>query len=65
MQSPTFIFYLTLSTLFIFLNLSNARTITVDQSGKGDFTTVQQAIDSIPSNNNEWTVIHLRAGVYK
>ncbi|KAK4595428.1 hypothetical protein RGQ29_013761 [Quercus rubra] len=65
MVSPTFIFYLTL-TLFLFLNVSTStKTILVDKSGKGQFTTVQKAIDSIPSNNKQWTIIHLNAGVYK
>ncbi|KAK9996357.1 hypothetical protein SO802_021043 [Lithocarpus litseifolius] len=61
-------FYFTLS-LFVFLNVSKAqtnitKTIIVDQSGKGNFIHVQQAIDSIPSNNQEWTIIHLNPGVY-
>ncbi|KAL4636594.1 hypothetical protein ACB092_03G020000 [Castanea dentata] len=34
-------------------------------SGKGQFTTVQKAINSIPSNNKQWTIILLNAGVYK
>ncbi|XVE89551.1 hypothetical protein DITRI_Ditri20bG0005200 [Diplodiscus trichospermus] len=41
-----------------------ANTIIVDQSGYGNFTTVQKAIDSIPSNNAVWTRIHVKAGVY-
>ncbi|KAM3704596.1 hypothetical protein ACJW31_03G017500 [Castanea mollissima] len=69
MQFLTFIFYFTV-TLFLFLNVSNAKgknatSILVDQSGKGHFKTVQEAIDSIPSNNNKWTIIHLNAGTYK
>ncbi|KAM4106781.1 hypothetical protein ACB094_04G091500 [Castanea mollissima] len=35
-----------------------------DQSGKGNFMHVQQAINSIPSFNQEWTIIHLNPGVY-
>ncbi|KAL6132784.1 hypothetical protein ACLB2K_065023 [Fragaria x ananassa] len=34
-----------------------SRTIVVDKSGLGNFTSVQQAIDSIPSNNLLWTRI--------
>ncbi|KAJ8752387.1 hypothetical protein K2173_004023 [Erythroxylum novogranatense] len=41
------------------------RTITVDLNGKGDFTKVQDAIDSVPSRNNVWTLIKLKAGVYE
>uniref|UniRef100_A0A7N2L4C6 pectinesterase n=1 Tax=Quercus lobata TaxID=97700 RepID=A0A7N2L4C6_QUELO len=70
MVSPKVIFYVTL-TLFLFLNVSKAqnktstKTIIVDKSGKGQFTTVQKAIDSIPSNNKQWTTILVNAGVYK
>jgi len=48
MQCLAFIFYFAL-TVFLFLNASEAqnesptKTIVVDQSGKGQFTTVQQA----------------------
>ncbi|KAK4567860.1 hypothetical protein RGQ29_003578 [Quercus rubra] len=61
-------FYFTLS-LFVFLIVSKAqtnitKTIIVDQSGKGNFIHVQQSIDSIPPNNQEWTIIHLKSGVY-
>ncbi|KAK7850975.1 putative pectinesterase 29 [Quercus suber] len=68
MQFLIFIFYFTV-TLFLFLNVSNAKgtnakSILVDQSGKGHFKTVQEAIDSIPSNN-KWTIIDLNPGTYK
>ncbi|KAK6242942.1 hypothetical protein QUC31_009351 [Theobroma cacao] len=41
-----------------------AKTITVDQSGHGDFITIQKAIDSIPSKNSVWIHIHVKAGIY-
>ncbi|CAK9138882.1 unnamed protein product [Ilex paraguariensis] len=41
------------------------RTITVDISGKGDFKSVQAAIDSVPEGNSNWIVVHLRKGVYR
>ncbi|CAI9776967.1 unnamed protein product [Fraxinus pennsylvanica] len=41
------------------------RTIYVDQSGKGNFQTIQSAIDSVPSNNNKWICIYIEAGVYR
>lgn len=39
-------------------------TIVVDQQGKGDFTTVQAAIDSIKENNDQWVKIHVNPGKY-
>ncbi|XWS76673.1 hypothetical protein CRYUN_Cryun01aG0197700 [Craigia yunnanensis] len=42
-----------------------AETITVDQSGKGDFKSVQNAIDSIPSNNNKWIHILISPGNFR
>ncbi|KAL5783721.1 hypothetical protein ACOSP7_008750 [Xanthoceras sorbifolium] len=41
-----------------------AKTITVDQSGHGDFNSVQAAINSIPQNNNQWIRVYVKAGVY-
>lgn len=41
------------------------RFITVDQHGRGDFTTVQAAIDSVPVNNAANTTILIKAGVYR
>ncbi|XP_062026566.1 probable pectinesterase 29 [Rosa rugosa] len=41
-----------------------SRTITVSKNGRGQFSTVQQAIDSIPSNNAWWIRIHINHGVY-
>ncbi|KAF8019353.1 hypothetical protein BT93_G0123 [Corymbia citriodora subsp. variegata] len=40
-------------------------TIVVDQSGHGQFTKVQQAIDSIPAKNSVWTHILVKPGIYK
>lgn len=41
------------------------RTIKVDINGKGDFKSVQAAIDSVPKGNNKWIIIHVRKGVYR
>ncbi|XP_021831078.1 probable pectinesterase 67 [Prunus avium] len=41
------------------------RTIKVDINGKGDFTSVQAAIDSVPEGNSKWIIIHVRKGVYR
>ncbi|KAF4371027.1 hypothetical protein G4B88_002956 [Cannabis sativa] len=37
----------------------------VDQSGKGDFTKIQDAINAVPSNNNELVFILVKPGIYK
>ncbi|KAF3954253.1 hypothetical protein CMV_020382 [Castanea mollissima] len=42
-----------------------AFTITVDIAGHGNFTTIQSAIDSIPSGNAKWIRIQIFAGVYR
>ncbi|PKI75106.1 hypothetical protein CRG98_004441 [Punica granatum] len=39
-------------------------TVIVDWFGSGNFTTVQQAIDWAPTNNNQWIRIHVKAGTY-
>ncbi|RRT49986.1 hypothetical protein B296_00033547 [Ensete ventricosum] len=44
--------------------VSISRTIVVDLKGGGDFKSIQQAIDSVPDNNNKWTKIHVTAGIY-
>ncbi|XP_061993507.1 probable pectinesterase 29 [Rosa rugosa] len=40
-------------------------TITVDQSGQGNFTKIQSAIDAVPSNNKHWVCIKISAGTYR
>ena len=40
-------------------------TITVAQSGSASFSTIQSAIDSIPSNNRNWVCIRIKAGIYR
>ncbi|KAJ4872328.1 putative pectinesterase 29 [Raphanus sativus] len=37
----------------------------VEQSGHGNFTKIQKAIDSVPVNNRHWFFINVAAGVYK
>ncbi|XP_047332020.1 probable pectinesterase 66 [Impatiens glandulifera] len=41
-----------------------ASTIIVDQSGKGQFKTIQDAINSVPSGNNKWFRIDIYPGIY-
>ncbi|AEI43151.1 hypothetical protein KCX80_19870 [Paenibacillus mucilaginosus] len=42
-----------------------SRVIVVAKDGTGDFTTVQAAIDSVPQNRQERTVIYIKKGIYK
>ncbi|KAL2347812.1 hypothetical protein Fmac_001812 [Flemingia macrophylla] len=41
------------------------RSIVVDPSGRGNFSTIQSAIDSVPSNNKYWVSIKVMAGTYR
>ncbi|CAH8377514.1 unnamed protein product [Eruca vesicaria subsp. sativa] len=43
-------------------NIDIVKTVVVGQSG--DFKTIQSAIDSIPSGNNNWIKIQLQNGIY-
>ncbi|XP_074291880.1 putative pectinesterase 67 [Silene latifolia] len=45
--------------------IATNHTIVVDINGNGDFKSVQAAIDSIPQNNTNWVIIHVRKGVYR
>ncbi|CBI39604.3 unnamed protein product, partial [Vitis vinifera] len=44
--------------------VSIAKTITVASSGQANFRKIQDAIDVIPSGNNEWIRIKVSPGVY-
>ncbi|XP_050368742.1 putative pectinesterase 11 [Argentina anserina] len=44
---------------------ATAVLITVDQSGKGDYKKIQEAIDSVASNNAELVFIRVEPGVYE
>jgi pectin methylesterase-like acyl-CoA thioesterase len=41
------------------------KTIIVDSKGHGNFSTIQSAINYIPSNNKNWTSINITAGLYR
>ncbi|KAL2463336.1 Pectinesterase [Forsythia ovata] len=66
-----------LNAVFILFGLANGEmqerisrklidfpTIFVDPSNLGNFPTIQSAINSVPSNNNQWICISVKAGVY-
>ncbi|KGN61801.1 hypothetical protein Csa_006548 [Cucumis sativus] len=46
-------------------DMTTARLIRVDGSGNGDFKKIQQAIDSVPSQNNELVFIWVKPGTYR
>ncbi|WOL14486.1 hypothetical protein Cni_G23266 [Canna indica] len=39
--------------------------VRVDQSGKGDFRRIQDAVDAVPSNNSQPVFIWIKPGIYK
>ncbi|XP_027118130.1 probable pectinesterase 67 [Coffea arabica] len=45
--------------------IGTRRATIVDISGQGDFRTIQAAIDAVPEGNSNWTIIHVRKGVYR
>ncbi len=44
---------------------STGKTLVVDRTGNGDFTSIQDAINSLPEEANSPRVIFIRNGVYK
>ncbi|XP_018488397.1 probable pectinesterase 67 [Raphanus sativus] len=45
--------------------IATNRSIIVDIDGKGDYTSVQKAIDAVPVGNSNWIIVHVRKGIYK
>lgn len=46
-------------------DMSTALLIRVDQSGKGDYKKIQDAIDAVPSNNSQLIFIWIKPGTYR
>ncbi len=44
---------------------TDTASLVVAQDGSGDFRTIQEAVDAIPANNDEWQLILIRNGVYR
>ncbi|CAH9092280.1 unnamed protein product [Cuscuta europaea] len=42
----------------------NYTTVRVDPAGRGDFRTIQSAIDAVPPANKDWICIYVKAGTY-
>ncbi|KAK8562957.1 hypothetical protein V6N13_018491 [Hibiscus sabdariffa] len=47
------------------MDMSSAVLLTVDPSGNGDFTKIQDAIDAVPSNNSQLYFILVKPGTYR
>ncbi|KAM5583559.1 putative pectinesterase 11 [Rosa sericea] len=76
MVRGTFMMNSVFIALYAFMAISNSQAegtntstsailITVDQSGKGDYKKIQEAIDSVASNNAELVFIRVKPGVYE
>ena len=45
-------------------DMSAIADIIVDIDGSGDYTTVQEALNSIPDENDTWQIIFVKNGTY-
>ncbi len=52
-------------TLFLATAVTAQKRISVAADGSGDFTSIQQAIDSVPEKNNRRVLIKIKPGVYR
>src|SRR5438067_2254152 len=62
MKQFTLIF---LCIFFLVHNSDAQKKIIVDKNGKGEYKTLQSALDAIPSHNEQLTVIYIKKGIYK
>ena len=46
-------------------DMSTAVLVRVDQTGNGDYTKIQDAIDAVPSNNSQLYFIWVKPGTYR
>jgi pectinesterase len=60
------------TALILLITLTSADTfgqlqppIVVDQSGRGQFTTIQGAINSLPDSSHSPRIIFIRKGIYR
>lgn len=54
-----------LSSMAVSSSNTDAVLIVVDQSGKGDYKMIQQAINAVASDNSELMYILIKPGVYR
>lgn len=50
--------------IYSFTNIFASNEIVVAKDGTGNFTTIQEALNSIPANNAEWKTIVVKNGLY-
>lgn len=50
--------------IVLYTNAFAVNEIVVAKDGTGDFTTIQDALNSIPANNAEWKTIIVKNGIY-
>ena len=57
--------YLLVLLLLVSLSAAAQRQITVAKDSTGDYNTIQEALNAIPSPNNVPVIINVKAGIYK
>jgi len=60
--------YILIFNILIIINFSIAqekKEIIVSKDGSGDFTSIQEAINSIPDNNKQQVIIFIKNGIYR
>ncbi|MGC3979262.1 MAG: pectinesterase family protein [Paludibacteraceae bacterium] len=55
---------LTILFLTFSISLFSTNEIVVAKDGSGNFTTIQEALNSVPTTNTEWVTIIVKNGVY-
>ncbi|MGO8055831.1 pectinesterase family protein, partial [Rhizobium leguminosarum] len=51
--------------LFVMISVQAQKKIIVDAGGKGDFKTIQEAINSLTANDEKPRTIYIKNGIYK
>lgn len=59
------IFFLLILMTATNLSIGQKANITVAKDGSGNYTTVQQALDAVPLNNQKRITIYIKKGIYK